>query len=417
MERELPAEDFETMIRPQEGYAGLVANLIHDLLGRSDIHLSVLDSSGRCISEQGATDIICRYAKSEEFSYSVCQKCSHRGSQTARELNEPFTYRCYMDLAVTVFPLVKNGKYEGFLLLSGYCMEPEEMAALPFYRDELDLTELFPALEIHAQDRSFLPKTQVDEIIRMIETTISYIDQLSDQVVRLMGLQSKSIELLTDANIREQAERKDLMSRVSESYYINKTDFFFNCVNHISTIAAGEGAERTGKLLQQLSMQMRKAARPGIQTSLGTELEQLHDTIDLYNSLYDGRVEFRMEVGPECNPETQILQLPLASIVDVLLSELAGTTERGGVLTYQLEQRAGFLDVAMRVNICIFSPQALFRLNAEIRNTDNPAEYVLLGAMIEQHDLHGDDFSWHVSAEEGKFTEVLMHIPLEEPNT
>ena len=400
--------------RASATYAELVASLIYDLLGSTDIRLSILDTEGNCISQQGSFDIICQYAHSDTVSYAACQKCSHQAVDEARRLARPYTYRCYMGLAVTVFPLLHEGACEGFLLMNGYSMEREEMERLPIYRDELDLTRYFPGLEIRKDDRLYLPKARVDAMIQTVSTTIAYLDALNQQVASLMELHNRSIEFLTTANVKAQTENKDLMRLVQEASYVNETDFFFNAMNHISTVAWQEGAEKTARLLQYLSMHMRKGTRPGVPTTLGEEMEHIHSMFVLYSSMYEGRVSFHMDVGAECSPELQLLQLPLGTVMDVLLGELLRGCETDGTLLLRIRQRQNVLDVSISINWGTLSEQAVFRLNAGIQYRDDARELILYGVVTEQRELYGSRFAWKVSCTPKQSTELLLCIPLKD---
>lgn len=398
-------------------YAELISDLMYDLLGNTGIRLSVLDTEGDTISRQGVMDIICQYAQSYKVTSEACHRCCKQGLKIASSTGQPYTYRCYMGLAVTIFPLIRNRECVGYLLLNGYFMEPDVMEKLPQLSDSSNSKKYFPDFDGEEKERLFLPQAKVQAIIQTFSTTISYLMELNDQVRVLMSLQDKSLELLTSANIREQSEKKSAQKLAREANEIQELEFFFNALDHISAVAYEEKAEKTGRLLQDLSSHIRKGTQPGASVTLGEELDDIRTLLDLLKSMYGERINFRLEVGTECSPDADLAQIPFATLTDVLIEELLDEKETGGILVYQLHQRPGFLDVAVYNNCGRLPPQAADRLNHMIQNTQNSTERterVLFGLLAEQTNLYGSLFSWKISSDPGKQTRILLNIPLKD---
>ena len=178
-------------------YTTLISSLIYDLLGTSDLRISVLEPDGNEISEQGKPDLICRRAMSDPGIYSACLRCSAQGVAMAKKLGRPYTFRCHMGLAVTALPLMQDDVCRGFITLNGYCMEPEAMERLPIYYDKT-LRNADPVpVRIPEDAGCFFPEIKVRAIIQTFSSMIACMNGLNTNARTLMNLQEIGASQLT----------------------------------------------------------------------------------------------------------------------------------------------------------------------------------------------------------------------------
>jgi ligand-binding sensor protein len=394
-----------------------IGKLLRSLLGDTNIRLSIVDLGGSTIFDQGELNQFCAAAQREPAVQDTCVRCTRQGISVVNQTHQPYTYCCAMGMAATIFPLMAEEQVAGYLIFSGYRMEKGAMERLPVYSSAMDLARDYPHIEAWRENSPFYPKARINEILHLLSITVSFLMKVNAHTKMLMELQSKSLDLLTSANIREQQEKKvnqvklrDLNERVWDG-------FQFDVMEQISRIAQQEGAPRTADLIQDLSLHIRKGRRPGVITTLGQEVEELDSHIRLLEAMYEGRIQFSSYVSPDYDPETEVVQIPIASITGIILNGPMGELPPGARLEINIQQADSVVAVTFLDNVAEFSPAQLRAANHLQLRSYGENWRSFQRTMEELGSNCGSEFHFELSSKEGLGSKLILWIPVSERST
>jgi ligand-binding sensor protein len=394
-----------------------ISKLLRSLLGDTDIRLSIVDLGGNSIFDQGQMSQFCANAQNAPEVQDICMRCTRRGISVVNQTRQPYTYRCAMGMAATIFPLMLDEQQvAAYLIFSGYRMEEAVMKRLPTYSASLDLARDYPRIEAQRENSPYYPNARMEEILHLLSITVSYLMKVNAHTKMLMELQSKSLDLLTSANIREQQEKKVNQVKLRNLNYRMWDAFQFDAMECISRIAEEEGAPRTAGLISDLSLHIRKGLRPGVVTTLGQEVEELDSHVRLLDAMYGKRIQFSTYVSPGYNPEAEIVQIPLASMTRLIMGGPLGELPPDGRLEISVQQTGRMVEVTFMENVSHFSP-ALVRAVNHLQLKSYGDDWRNFQTVMEELSSNcGSDFRFELTSKEELGTKLILLIPVNEGN-
>lgn len=395
-------------------YAEMIADLLIAMFGSTGLRLSVLDRDGMPVGRMGNKKELCDYVMNCPDTQELCTLCTQRGLEVVRRTGEPYTYRCHMGLVSTIIPVRAQETAVAFLVFSGYHMEPEQMEGLPMPVAGADRTRQFMAPTANPEHSPYFSRERVEEITRLLSVFASFLVDVSGRTRMLLDVQNQGLELLAQANIREQQEKKATLNRMRDLTDRIRDEFLFDAMDHIAMTALQEGAPQSARLIGELAQHTRKGRQPGAWVTLGEELDNLHSYLHLLQSMYEDRIAFRLDQDRCGDRETELIQIPFATMIEFLLHGPLGNVERDGVLEVRLVRSGGTLEVTVADNCGGYSPAALRRLN-NLQFTDSDTEGRVLTRMVsELKESYGPQFRWKFLCDPGTKLELTLYLPIRE---
>ena len=389
-----------------------VSNLLLSLLGNTDIRLSILDDNGNALFSQGSRSQFCACVQENPSLKDICSSCTRQGIAMVNRTRQPYTYRCAMGLDATILPLLAGEQISGYLIFSGYRMEDELTAALPAMLPLVNMEETYPQLYALREHSPFYPKAQIDEILQLLSITVSYLATVSAHTQMLMDLQSRSLELLTNANIQEQREKKVNQVKLRALRYQVWDEFLFDAMERIAQIAEEEGASHTAQLIQDLALNARKGRRPGVITTLGQEIQELDSHLRLLDAMYGGRIRFAADADPNCDPEAELVQIPFASVTNVILSEPLMEAPQGRSLEILISQQGNTVMVSFLNNATQLPPALIRDVNHLKLNSQDDNWRNFQRILEELRSNCGSSFHFKMTNMEPAGTRLDLFIPI-----
>lgn len=396
-------------------YRETLSELLISLFGNTGMRLSVCDLNGNSLGKVSERGEFCDYVYNSALEQK-CRVCTRRGIEVVERTYRPYSYRCHMGLASTLLPIMQGGELIGCLLFSGYRMEDEAMQALDAMLPDSDLKTNYPELYAKFGVNPFFPQQRIYEFTRMLSVTIEHLSRVNEHTQTLIDLQGKSLELLANANIREQKEKK----KVKTDYKILENrvqdQFLFDALGHLSALAALEHNDEWSELLQDTAIVGQKVRHPYDMVVLEQEVDDLERYFRLLRSMYEGRVDFRLTVDPACNREQMLMQLPFGTLIDILLREMLGqkTPKKQCTITISLAETDGVLEVKAVIDTGVMS-QALVHQFRQLAFPSGDLEGLVFKELIEEQKLYyGPNVSWDCNCKPGQFTELTLYLPLKE---
>lgn len=396
-------------------YRETLSNLLVSLFGDTGMRLSVCDLSGNSIGVTNNRGEFCDYVYNSSLEQR-CHRCTRRGIETVQQTRQPFSYRCHMGLVSTLLPIMQGNTLIGCLLFSGYRMEPEAMQALDAMLPDANLEINYPELYAKFDTNPFFPRQRIQEFIRMLSVAVEHLSRVNEHTQTLIDLQGKSLELLTNANIREQQEKK----KVKTDYKILENrvqdQFLFDAMGHLSALATLEHNDEMAELLQDLAVVGQKVRHPYDMVVLGEKIVDLNRYFHLLRSMYDGRVQFQVVVDSSCQPDCILMQLPFGTLIDILLREMLSqeNPQTPCAITISLAEQDHTLRLGVSIDIGVMSA-ALVQQFRQLYFPSGDLEGLLFKKLIdEQKQYYGPDVRWDCVCKPGKLTELALYLPLKE---
>ena len=130
--------------------------------------------------------------------------------------------------------------------------------------------------------------------------------------------------------------------------------------------------------------------------------------------MYEDRIAFWLDHQRCGDRETELIQIPFATMIDFLLHGPLGKVERDGVLEVRLVRTGGTLEVTVADNCGGYSPAALRRMN-NLQFTDSDTEGRVLTRMVsELKGSYGPQFQWKFFCDPGIWLELNLYLPIRE---
>ena len=396
-------------------YRKTLSNLLISLFGDTGMQLSVCDLTGRNIGPVSKQNEFCGCVFNSAMQQK-CRSCILSGIKTLRQTQQPYTFRCHTGLACTMLPVLQSGAVIGCLLLAGYRMEPEAMQALDAPVPDSDLSGIDRTLYAKRDASPFFSKERIQEFVRMLLVTVEHLTRMNEQAQTLIDLQGKSLELLANANIREQQEKK----KVKTDYKILETrvqdQFLFDAMGHLSALATLEHNDEMAELLQDLAIVGQKVRHPHDKVVFSEEVVDLKRYFHLLHSMYDGRVDFQLTVAPSCDQDRILMQLPFGTLIDILLREMLSQEKpkKKCTVTISLSESDHTLRLGADIDTGVMSP-ALVQQFRQLRFPADDQEGRVFKELIgEQRQYYGPDVRWSCVCKPGSYTELALYLPLKE---
>lgn len=392
----------------------IIYNLLTTLFGSTGMRLSIVGLDAQplnsCEQRSEFCDLVYRVPAMEY----LCHECTRRAIRYAEKTLQPYSYRCHMGLVATVIPLLLEEKPVAYLVFSGYRTDSEVMHQLPAPISVIDIQWEYPQLYACFQDNIYFSQERIGEIISLLSLSANYLTQVSARTQMLLEIQNKSLELLTSANIREQQEKKASQNKLRDITYQTRDQFLFEAMEQISVIAREEGALRTGELLQDISLHIRKARRAGIITTLGQEVEDLRSHVHLLQAMYEGRFQITMEIDSDYDPELEFPQIPFATMTNLALQGPLDAVTQGARLTIGLQQHPDFVEAFIAEDCTRLSPQDVKQVNRLQFEEDDLLGQDMTRLITEMRSYFGSDFRWKFTSEPGEQTRLTFFLPIRE---
>lgn len=394
-------------------YSELIGDLMVSVFGSSGLRLSVLDENGVTVSRQNTKGEFCDFMLNSPALEEMCHACTPYGLKIARETRRSFTFRCHMGLAVTIIPIFLAERLVSYLIFSGYRMEPEKMEQLPTPAERNDLLQTVPALRERYEDVVYFSEDRLQEIVRMLTIMVEYLLKIDEHTRMVRELQNRSLELLSNANLREQREKKVIQNKMQDLMYRFRDEFTFDAMNHIVSVAMEENAPRTAELVYELALRTRKGHTAQSIISLGQDLEDLKHLLHIQQSMYGERVRFSLEVDPSCDLEQPIIQIPFATLIELFLVGALEEQEQGGALHIRVRQTQRELEITVADNCGAYSAETLRRLNRMQFTAQEEDQKVLIFMQNELRKNYNGNVRWCYTGVEGEYTALTLYLPLD----
>lgn len=395
-------------------YAEMIADLLIAMFGSTGLRLSVLDRDGMPVGRMGNKKELCDYVMNCPDTQELCTLCTQRGLEVVRRTGEAYTYRCHMGLVSTIIPVLAQETAVAFLVFSGYHMEPEHMESLPTPVTGVDRARQFIAPAANPEQSPYFSRERVQDITRLLSVFASFLVDVSGRTRMLLDVQNQGLELLAQANIREQREKKATLNRIRDLTDRIRDEFLFDAMDHIAMTALQEGAPQSARLIEDLAQHTRKGRQPGAWVTLGEELDNLDSYLHLLQSMYEDRIVFRLDHQRCGDRETELIQIPFATMIEFLLHGPLGNVERDGILEVSLVRTGGTLEVTVADNCGGYSPVVLRRMN-NLQFTDSDTEGRVLTRMVsELKESYGPQFRWKFFCDPGIRLELTLYLPIRE---
>lgn len=399
-------------------YRKTLSELLVSLFGDTGMRLTVCDLNGKSVGAAFERGEFCDYVYHSSLKRE-CRSCTMLGIQTVQKTHRPYHYRCHMGLASTMLPILQNGVLIGCLLFSGYRMEPDAMEKLDALLSDQDLATDYPELYAKFDLNPFFPQERIREFTRLLFVTVEHLTKVNENTQTLIALQGKSLELLANANIREQQEKKK--TRTAYKILENRVQdqFLFDAMGHISALASLAHNTELAELLQDLAVAGQKSRHPDAVVVLGQDIEDLNRYFHLMRSMYDGRVCFQMEIDPSCDRSRMLMQLPFATLIDILLREMLAQNEPKEVctLTVFLAELNHELELRVSIDAGVMAQSLVHHFN-QLRFPAGDLEGLLFQELIEEQRLYyGPNVRWKCTCKTGISTSLSLYLPLREEGT
>lgn len=395
-------------------YRKTLSDLLVSLLGDTGMRLSVCDLNGNSVGMILERGEFCDYVFNSALQQK-CKQCTQCGIKKVKQTCQIYHYRCHMGLVSTVLPLMQNEMLIGCLLFSGYRMEPEAMAQLDYFMPSQDLETNYPDLYAKFDLNPFFPQERIQELIRLLMVTVDHLNKVNEHTQTLIALQEKSLELLANANIREQQEKKKTKNAYKVLENRVQDQFLFDAMGHISALATLSENDELAELLQDMALVGQKSRHPHAVVVLEQEIEDLHRYFHLLRSMYEGRVRFQLDVDPSCNCSQMLLQLPFASLIDILLRELLLQEESRKVntLTVFLSQTEQELELSVSIDVGLMAQPLVQQFNRLHFHSETLDGLLFQELIEEQRHYYGSNVRWHCSCIPGSATTLSIYLPLQ----
>lgn len=396
-------------------YREALSELLVSLFGNTGMRLSVCDLNGNSVGTIHGRGEFCDYVFNNSLE-TKCRICTMRGIETLQKTHAPYSYLCHMGLVSTMLPILQGDVLIGCLLFSGYRMEPEAMQALDPLLPSSNLKTTYPELYAKFDVNPFFPQERIQEFSRMLLVMIEHLTRLNEHTQTLIDLQSKSLELLTKANIQEQQEKK----RTKTAYKLLENrvqdQFLFDAMGHISALASLDHNDEMAELLQDLAIVGQKVRHPYDMVLLGQEIDDLNRYFHLLRSMYDGRIQFQSVIDPSCNPDLILMQLPFGTLIDILLREMLSqkVSREQYTITISLSTQENTLALKASIDACIMT-SSLVQQFRQLRFPSGDLEGLVFKELIdEQRQHYGSGVRWDCNCQPDWLTELVLYLPLEE---
>lgn len=396
-------------------YRETLSELLISLFGNTGMRLSVCDLNGNSVGTVHGRGEFCDYVFNSSLE-PKCRTCTIRGIETLQKTHKPYSYLCHMGLVSTMLPILQGDVLIGCLLFSGYRMEPEAMQALDALLPSSNLKKYYPELYAKFDVNPFFPQERIQEFSRMLQVTIEHLTRVNEHTQTLIDLQSKSLELLTKANIQEQQEKKKTKTAYKLLENRVQDQFLFDAMGHLSALATLEHNEEMAELLQDLAIVGQKVRHPYDMVILEQEIDDLHRYFHLLRSMYDGRVQFQSAIDPSCNPDLILMQLPFGTLIDILLREMLSQKEPKNqyTITISLSMQENTLALKASIDACVMS-SALVQQFRQLHFSSCDLEGLVFKELIEEQKQHyGSGVHWDCICQPNYLTELALYLPLKE---
>ena len=399
-------------------YRETLGELLLSLLGDTGMRLSVCDLDGSSIGGFQRPGTFCDCVSAHPLEQN-CRRCLLWNIRHAADTGAPSSCRCHMGLVSTVLPIPQDGRIVGCVLLSGYRMEQSAMQALPAPLPDHVPDSDAPELQAKFNAAPFFPQERIQDFIRMLTVTIAHLTRLNEHTQALIDLQGKSLELLANANIREQQEKKKTKNayKVLESRV--QDQFLFDAMGHLSALAALEHNDEMAQLLQDLAVVGQKVRHPHDMVVLSQEIDDLERYFHLLRSMYAGRVRFQLDLDDSCDPDLILMQLPFGTLIDILLREMLMQESPKEVctVTVSLSQNEGAITLKASIDTGVM-PAILVQQFRHLRFPSGDVNGLVFKELIEeQRQYYGPGVRWDCTCESGKATTLSLLLPLKEGGT
>lgn len=402
------------ILRTMPDYCKTISELLLALFGDTGMRLTVLDLEGNTIGGPPDRGEFCDYVYTGQMEQK-CRECTRRGIEMMLRTRVAYTYCCHMGLASTVLPIWQDNRIIGGVLFSGYRMEPMAMARLDSPMPLTDLDQEWPELLTKYELNPFFSQDRIREFVHLLSVILDHLTKVNEHTQMLMELQSKSLELLANANLREQQEKKQTEKLRKALEAQMQDQFLFDAMGHISAVAELEHAPAIAELLQDLSTVSRKHRHPFDTVVLGQEIEDLHAYFHLLRSMYGGKISFRAEISPSCDRDLILMQLPFGTLVDLLVRALLLQDELplGCELVLSIQQTDQVLGICAELNTAVLSNATVRQINRLQYDSDSASVKMFAELIAEQRRYYGRSVHWRCSCTQGESTSLALYLPIQ----
>ncbi|MGN0465615.1 MAG: PocR ligand-binding domain-containing protein [Lachnospiraceae bacterium] len=353
---------------------GVLTEIQEKLHQVTNMAFVTIDYRGEPVTEiSGCTEFcICR-RKYSCYEKSCCLSNAYGGAMAAIN-NEPYIYKCPVELINMAIPIIIDQQYMGALI--GGQVRCEEDQQLDDYgkkiNDGIDWRKDKGLVEKYGR----LPVMSFDKIQSVADLAFLYISQMCEKentIIEKRKIERKKVHLQVECKkMKEREETMEEMALSQKKGEIN-LHFILNILNAISGIAYVEDANQTGEMIQLLTQMMKYHMR---RDERAVTLEEELDSIRCYLQIQKLRFEDKMTYEIIVDEEVKEQMLPpgvLLPFVENAVSRGIITKAGGGnikILCYMEEEECVISVEDERDNI---SSQKLKKIYEPFRGVYEPS--------------------------------------------
>lgn len=380
---------------------------LHSMIG---MRVTINNCAGeRVVASSDALSTLCtaKYENPETERY--CRACTQMGAIRASEIGGPVLYRCYAGLAAVAIPVIVENQIAALLMTSGFHVESESMKRI---EKILDVEGQEYPEEIIDQ-APFYHTRRIMDIASILSLASKYISEAGLRNSIQAQLHEKSLELITQMQIRSEAEKLASQAQFKALQSQINPHFLFNTLNAVSQLAILERADTTAEAIFSLSSLLRRSLQQnsGI-ASLQEEVNYINKYFKIKKMMYRDRIEFITEIDESCL-HLLVPAFTIQPLVENSLLHGLEPKEEGGRLLLEIRRIGKFVSVQIKDDGLGFTKRKLDAVK-KLKKTYSSSETTGIGienVIYRLQDFFGDRFYWEIDSEPGRGTSVTLFLP------